>query len=306
MNRSPEREQQAAQAKVLVAVMMKTFRFCSLLVGGLSAVGLAGLPVAAAGPQAGLAPHRAVYDMSLERSGTSSGISALTGRMVFEIKGDACSGYEQSMRFVTETLDQRGKASVTDQRSTFFEHADRRRFRFRTDQYRNDRLTEKTQGQAVRRKGPDRLAIDIKSPKKKALNIKRPVLFPVEHSIRLLEAARAGDTLFTVDLFDGSEKGERVYATTAAVGPKQPPGVNANLDKAPSASSLDGLAAWPVSLSYFDVDGKKKRDAVPNYELSFLYFENGVSRKLFIDYGSFSMRGKLVKLQMLPQKPCKK
>ncbi len=263
------------------------------------------LPSTLAAAQAGLAPHRAVYDMTLEKSGTSAGISALSGRMVFELKGNACEGYEQSMRFVTETLDRQGKASVTDQRSTFFEHADKRRFRFRTDQYRNERLAEKTQGEATRDKSAARLKVDIKSPKEKVLDIKRPVLFPVEHSIRLLEAAKAGKKLFTVDLFDGSEKGEKVYATTAALGGLQPAGVNAGLTKVASAASLDALGAWPVALSYFEVGGKR-RDGVPNYELSFLYFENGVSRKLFIDYGTFSMRGKLVKLEMLPQKQCEK
>ena len=263
------------------------------------------LPSALAAAQAGLAPHRAVYDMTLEKSGTSAGISALSGRMVFELKGNACEGYEQSMRFVTETLDRQGKASVTDQRSTFFEHADKRRFRFQTDQYRNERLAEKTQGEATRDKSAARLKVDIKSPKEKVLDIKRPVLFPVEHSIRLLEAAKAGKKLFTVDLFDGSEKGEKVYATTAALGGLQPAGVNAGLAKVASAASLDALGAWPVALSYFEVGGKR-RDGVPNYELSFLYFENGVSRKLFIDYGTFSMRGKLVKLEMLPQKQCEK
>jgi hypothetical protein len=282
-----------------------TFPTARAALASLFGVTLVLFPSALAAAQAGLAPHRAVYDMALEKSGTSAGISALTGRMVFELKGNACAGYEQSMRFVTETLDRHGKTSVTDQRSTFFEYADRRRFRFRTDQYRNQRLAEKTRGEAVRDENNQGLKVDIDRPAKKVLDIKRQVLFPVEHSIRLLEAARAGKTLFTVDLFDGSEKGEKVYATTAALGAKQGPGVNAGLEKVVSAESLDKLGAWPVALSYFEV-GDKKRDAVPNYELSFLYFENGVSRKLFIDYGTFSMRGKLVKLEMLPQKPCDK
>lgn len=263
-------------------------------------------PTVAPAAQAGLAPHRAVYDMTLEKSRTGAGISALTGRMVFELKGNACTGYEQTMRFVTETLNRQGKTSINDQRSTFTEDADRRRFRFRTDQFRDKRLSSKSQGEAIRSKGPDRLTIDIRIPKRKSLNIQRSVVFPVEHSIRLLEAANQGKTLFTVDLYDGSDKGEKVYATTAALGAKIPPGVNASLEKAQSADSLDDLSAWPVSLSYFELDKGKRRDAVPNYELSFLYFENGVSRKLFIDYGTFSMRGKLVKLEMLPQKACDK
>jgi hypothetical protein len=267
----------------------------------------AAVPNPAFSAQPVLAPHRAVYDMALEKSGSGAGISALTGRMVFELKGDACSGYQQSMRFVTETMDQNGKPSITDQRSSFFESVDQQKLKFVTDEFRNDQLAEKTEGQAVRSTSRSQLRVTIRSPKRKSLKFERAVLFPVEHSIRLLQAAQAGDRLFTVDLYDGSDKGEKVYATTAALGKKLAPGVNAGLTKVESAKSLDTLGAWPVALSYFDVDtGGKKRDAVPNYELSFLYFENGVSRKLFIDYGSFSMRGELVKLTLLPVKPCLK
>jgi EipB-like len=32
---------------------------------------------------------------------------------------------------------------------------------------------------------------------------------------------------------------------------------------------------------------------LPVYELAFLIFENGVSRKLYIDYGEFALNGEL-------------
>lgn len=270
-------------------------------------VALALIPIqATAGPASvSLAPHRAVYDMKLERTNASAGISALTGRMVFELKGNDCVGYQQTMRFVTETLDQNGKPAMTDQRSTFKEDAETGRFTFNTRQYRNDRLTETTIGSAERAKAPEQLKIEITKPAAKKMQIKEPVLFPVEHSIRLLEAARSGQSLFAVNLYDGSDKGEKVFATTALLGPKKPAGINKTLGEDDVAGSLDALAAWPVSLSYFEIDGKR-RDAVPNYELSFLYFENGVSRKLYIDYGTFSMSGRLVKLTMLPEEACVK
>ena len=141
---------QVADRAVLSPTMDPTLTYAKTLIvtllGGLAIA----TPTALAAAQAGLAPHRAVYDMTLDKTGSGAGISALTGRMVFQIKGNACEGYEQSMRFVTETLDGRGKTSVTDQRSTFFEYADKRRFRFRTDQYRNDRLSERTEGEATR------------------------------------------------------------------------------------------------------------------------------------------------------------
>jgi hypothetical protein len=64
------------------------------------------------------------------------------------------------------------------------------------------------------------------------------------------------------------------------------------LPQVKGAEPLDELASWPVSIGYFE-PGSDKTDAVPAYELTFLFFENGVSRKLFIDYGEFAMLGEL-------------
>ncbi len=43
---------------------------------------------------------------------------------------------------------------------------------------------------------------------------------------------------------------------------------------------------------------------MPVYELTFLFFENGVSRKLFIDYGEFSLRGTLKEITFLEPSKC--
>ena len=70
-----------------------------------------------------------------------------------------------------------------------------------------------------------------------------------------------------------------------------------------NAEQLDQLAAWPVSIGYFE-PGSDKKDAVPVYELSFLFFENGVSRKLFIDYGEFAIQGELKEIVFHPPSKC--
>ena len=64
---------------------------------------------------------------------------------------------------------------------------------------------------------------------------------------------------------------------------------------------LDGIASWPVSISYFD---SAKEDAAPSYELAFRIYENGVSRRLFIDYGDFSIRGELIEIEFLEPSKC--
>ena len=43
---------------------------------------------------------------------------------------------------------------------------------------------------------------------------------------------------------------------------------------------------------------------LPVYELSFLFFENGVSRKLFIDYGEFAIQGEIKEIAFYPPSKC--
>ena len=71
------------------------------------------------------------------------------------------------------------------------------------------------------------------------------------------------------------------------------------------ATPLNTVPAWPVSIAYFEPKTDAK-DAVPVYELSFLFFENGVSRKLLIDYGEFAIQGELKEINFLEPGKCDK
>jgi len=68
-----------------------------------------------------LVPHRAVYDLTLDRADEKSGISGLTGRMVYEFNGSACDGYTTNFRFVTRIDMDEQPQRVTDQQTTTFE-----------------------------------------------------------------------------------------------------------------------------------------------------------------------------------------
>jgi hypothetical protein len=131
------------------------------------------------------------------------------------------------------------------------------------------------------------------------------VYFPVQHTIALLSAAKAAKSAFHAELYDGSEKGEKVYDTVSAIGRMQPPGGNRKLPVVKNAERLDEMKGWPVSIAYFEPGGGGQ-DAVPVYELSFLMFENGVSRKLFIDYGEFALQGELTSITFHEPSKCDK
>jgi len=264
----------------------------------------AGQPQAVrAGEDIIMAPHRAVYEMSLATARGGTGVTAVTGRMVYELTGSACEGYTQNMRFVTQMVNQGGTTMLTDLRSTSWEEGNGKRFRFNSSQYRDEKATEITAGDAARATTADDVKVELTKPAKKDLSLSSRVYFPVQHSIARISAARVGKVSFRADLYDGSEKGEKVYDTVSIIGARRAPGSNQKLPPVKNAEQLDQLAAWPVSIAYFE-PGSDKKDAVPVYELSFLFFENGVSRKLFIDYGEFAIQGELSQITFHEPSKC--
>jgi len=239
-----------------------------------------------------LAPHRAIYDLTLSVARGGSGLSAAVGRMAYDLVGSTCEGYTQNMRFVTRMTYQSGSTTVLDLRSSTWEDGLSKRFRFDSSQYRDEKVSEATSGNAARLGTAEDIKVELTKPAKKTLSLPSRVYFPVQHTIALLQAAKAGKQSLRADFYDGSEKGEKVYDTVAALGRVQAPGSNRKLPGVAGADRLDGMRAWPVSMAYYEQrsDGL---DALPIYELAFLMFENGVSRKLLIDYGDFSLRGEL-------------
>lgn len=268
------------------------------------------LPVQAAVAGAGvtLAPHRAVYEFRLVRSDDKRNLTQMSGRMVYEITGSACDGYTQKMRFVTQSEGADGKSSISDVRSSTWEEAFGRRFRFQSSQYQDQKLADEMDGDARRAKDKAAIRVELTKPKNRALDIQQKAYFPVQHSIALLEAAMAGKALFEADIYDGTEDGDQIFATTTVIGRQLSAAAIAKLPVIASAPELRKVDAWPVSMSYFKKNIKKgeNRDETPIYEMAFRFYANGVSRRLFIDYGDFAVRGDLKKLVYLKAPACAK
>ena len=68
-----------------------------------------------------LAPHRAIYELTLATTRGGTGVSSVLGRMAYDLTGSACEGYTQNMRFVTRMTNQSGNTVVTDLRSSTWE-----------------------------------------------------------------------------------------------------------------------------------------------------------------------------------------
>jgi hypothetical protein len=250
-----------------------------------------------------LATHRAIYRLTLGDTGAGSNVTDIRGQLIYDFQGSACQGYTLNTRLVTEVFDRDGKPSISDIRSESWEDANGERFRFQTSQYADGKLAESTKGTARRAPGhPDAVAVRLEKPQKTGLTLTGNILFPTQHSLALLKAALGGQTRLQADIYDGSEKGTKMYETSSVIGAPLELSANSQLPAIKNSGALDSIPSWPVVVSYYERTPKK--DGLPAYEISFRMYANGVSRKLKLDYGTFSLDGELASIVFLDAKPC--
>ena len=266
---------------------MRLKRFIEVaIVGGLP---LAVSPVLA---QPILTPHRAVYDIALERASDRSGITSISGRMVYEFDGSECEGYTVTFRFVSQ-IDTADLSRITDQQTTTYEDAKGETFDFVTKSYVDQQLDSETKGSARRREGVTIVA--VQKPEEAAIELDESH-FPTQHLVELIEKAKSGESFYETSLFDGSEDADRIMTTTVIIGKQEEP--QKQDEELPAAEAIATQAYWPVSIAYFDLSDVEGEE-IPDYRIDFKLHENGITRDLVMDYGEFSMKGKLVNLTIL-------
>jgi hypothetical protein len=249
-----------------------------------------------------LAPHRAVYDLSLLKAGGSNGVESARGRIAMEFGGDACDGYTLKYRQVTTLSSSESGTNTVDVQTATYEAGDGRSMRFKTTSYRQGLIKDGEVDGDAKLKADGSLNVDLKRPKKSSFGASGETVFPTEHLKRLIEAGRRGDTTLALRVYDGSNEGDKVYDTLGLIGHKIEAGAAAaSLEDAAKQELLTNVARWPVTISYFE---QGTADRPPIYTISFELYENGISRNLKLDYGDFSLKGELKSLEIQPASAC--
>jgi hypothetical protein len=250
-----------------------------------------------------LAPHRAIYEMSLGEARAGSGVTAYDGRLVFEFTGSACRGYSLNTRLVSQVTDAQGETILADVWSSTREQGDGETFRFHSSQRLNNRLDEATMGRATRGRSDERITVKLTQPANEEFSLSGPVMFPTQHSLALIEHAITGKTVFQAKVYDGTEKGQKIFNTTAFIGQKSKPGAElGQRQKTIQKEDLGNLASWPISIGYYDLG---IGDLTPSYQIDYRLYQNGVGGDLVIDYGEYTVEGKLSSLEYLTETKCK-
>ena len=76
--------------------------------------------------------------------------------------------------------------------------------------------------------------------------------------VRVINAARAGQSVLSFPVYDGSETGDKVFDTLTVIGHEIAPGERNHDDAAAGEAKLASMPRWPVTISYFE-HGKSRQ-----------------------------------------------
>jgi len=268
--------------------------FLGLLAGALPSI--AGVAIAS---------HRAIYELVLDEQNNKSGLASADGRMAFEISGSSCDGWTVNFRMVNQFRPTDDKERLVDTRSSSWESGDGLQLRYAQSEFIDNAMDSETMLSAKRDAGGGEGSGEVSKPEAKTFKIVPAAIFPVQHQFKLMTAAEHGNSRDASVVFDGSDEA-LAYKTISFIGARREPGKSGVAYSGKGADILAGMASWPISISYYD-DKPKPEDSgeqTPIYQVSFEMFANGVAGRLVLNYGDFSLRGKLSSLEFLEQPKC--
>ena len=250
-----------------------------------------------------IAAHRALYTMSLAGSKTDSGVTGAHGQMGYQW-GETCDGWTVEQRYeLTINYAESQDVNIVSNFVTW-ESKDGLRYRFNQKETRNGTVDEEIRGSA-QLDGPGKGGtITFEKPKPQTMKLPAGALFPSAHTILLIQKAEAGENFVSRQVFDGATV-EGAVLVSAVIGPKIEPKTKAEPTAANEPPPLEDPVlqrpGWRMRLAFFPADPKAEK---PDYELGMLLLDNGISHDMVIDYGDYTIKAKLNKIEALGKPHC--
>jgi|SRR5579872_321803 len=243
----------------------------------------------AAGLNAALAAHRAIYNMTLSSS-RGGEIIAATGTMGYEVI-DACDGWavRQRLSMALTNTDGQDIQMVSDYAT--WESKDGLKFRFHMKQTTDTAVTSQTDGDATLEKAGGPGVAHYTAPEDTTKKLPPGTLFPMAHTSAIIAGAEAGKKFIALPLFDGTDDAGAEDSSIVVLDWKKP--------EPNKYAFIAALPSTRVRLAFFDRD---KNSEVPTYQVGMRYWDNGVADNLQMDFGDFVMDAKLTELTPQPHK----
>ncbi len=256
-------------------------------------LGTFGTAWAEAGKAIAIAPHRAVYSMRLAVESPPGPIVDGRGVLVFEW-AESCESWEIKQRMALELTDKSEQQLLIDHSITSSEAKDGLSFQFATMSRHNGRLDKNLRGNGSLRDAGGSGEVTFSRPRGARMDLPRGTMFPTDHVLLLLNAARKGQKHVTRTVYDGDNT-DAPYEVSASIGQRLP------ASEAPVKRPLGDQDFWRMRLAYFPTGEDAE---LPETEITIALQDNGVARRLKLDYGDYVLDIDLERIEPLPRPEC--
>lgn len=245
----------------------------------------------------GLVPHKAIYDIDLVATHSGSQILNISGQMAYEWKPD-CDGWltDHKFKLFYEYADSPGMRISSD--FSTYESFDGSNFNFTSRRTRDGDMYQEILGHAgIKADGSGKA--EYRMPEKMKYDLSKGTLFPMAHTVRLIDRAEKGDKFYSAQIFDGSDE-EGPIEINSFIG-KPTEAKETLLSNKKIDAALLNNKAWHVRMAVFPVKDKEEES---DYEMSMNFHENGIISDMLIEYDDFSVKQKLIALEKIPAESC--
>lgn len=237
----------------------------------------------------GFVPHKAIYDIRLAGKKSGSQILNISGQMLYDWSSN-CEAWNSNHKFnmIYEYADTPPMRMISDY--SLYEMFDGSRLDFSSTRKNDNEILEELRGTATFEENAGKAIFRL--PQNLSFDLGENTVFPMRHSLDVLEKMRAGKKFYNAVIFDGSDQDGPVEINAFIGGSTKPPekvlkakGVDTELLNSPSHSIR--LAFFPLMLDQAEAD----------YEMSMVFHENGIISDMTIEYSDFSVSQTLVALE---------
>lgn len=251
-------------------------------------------------PETSFLPHRASYKMHMVAARDTRNISSVGGTITFEW-ANSCEAWTTSQKFALQYQYTEAEPETFTSDYSSWEAKDGRSFSFTSRQAAQNGGAELVRGN-VERKG-DQALVEYTRPEKSSITLSGNFSFPAQHTFEVMRRAAAGEKFFSTQMFDGSDAQGPVLVSAVILG-KLP-----TLTPQEQPNPILQGTGYKLRMAFFDSatenkDAEPTDSAAPAYEMTLDLLENGVVRKIRIDYREFSIEGVVDTLDALPPSGC--
>ena len=244
--------------------------------------------------EAGFVPHKALYDIRLSSKKSSAKISNISGKMFYEWQ-PACDAWVSNHRFdMLYEYVEMPAVRVTSEFSTY-ESFDGQAFNYTSQRKREGLSTEEVRGSVQANGTPYPNEAIYTIPKDVVFDLPEGTLFPMAHTLDVLEKIKAGKKFYNATIFDGSDE-EGPVDVNSFIGKTSNYSVPEAYQEYIKQDLVTGQS-WNIRLAFFPLVND---DSTSDYEMSLVFHDNGVISDMTIEYSDFSVTQNLVALEEMP------